>query len=105
MGRNGPSASQPNSANTPMAAEESHLNDALLDRWKYEDETLAQRTDWFLIFHAILLEAFFAAVSPSHLRQLPIALFGFLAGFLWLISRVASDSAGIAAHPHSSKTE
>lgn len=58
-----------------------HQSEILFERWKYEDETLAQRTDWFLIFHAILLEAFFAASTP--VRQLPIALFGIFAGFLW----------------------
>lgn len=54
----------------------------LYERWKYEDETLGQRTDWFLVFHGILVEAFFAAETSPH--RIPVALFGALTSFLWL---------------------
>ncbi len=53
----------------------------LVERWRYEDETLAQRTDWFLVFHAILLEAFFGASTLG--LHLLVATFGVCTGFTW----------------------
>jgi hypothetical protein len=49
----------------------------------YFDEAarLGQRTDWFLIFHGILLEAFFAA--PAGLPRIIVGVLGFLTAYLW----------------------
>jgi hypothetical protein len=49
-----------------------------------EGARLGQRTDWFLIFHAILLEAFFAA----HYRppQAVIGVLGCLTAYLWFMT-------------------
>jgi hypothetical protein len=49
----------------------------------YFDEAarLGQRTDWFLIFHGILLEAFFAA--PAGVSRIIVGILGFLTAYLW----------------------
>lgn len=57
----------------------------VVETFRHEDNALAQRTDWFLIFHAILLEAYFAAVDKKPVyATFAIALFGFTCAFLWL---------------------
>jgi hypothetical protein len=50
------------------------------------DETsrVGQRTDWFLIFHGILLEAFFAA--PVGAAQVFVGILGFLTSYLWFMT-------------------
>jgi hypothetical protein len=52
----------------------------------YFDEAarLGQRTDWFLIFHAILLEAFFAA--PPGIARVIVGTLGLLTSYLWLVT-------------------
>jgi hypothetical protein len=57
-------------------------SELLFERFKYEDEMLGRRTDWFLLFHAILLEAFFTS------EALAVSLFGFITAFVWLSSGV-----------------
>jgi hypothetical protein len=54
----------------------------------YFDEAarVGQRTDWFLIFHGILLEAFFAA--PDHMPKVVVALLGLLTSYLWFMTGV-----------------
>src|SRR4051794_12507044 len=41
-----------------------------------------ERTDWYLIFHAILFEAFFAKDHPSAV----VGSVGFIASFLWVMT-------------------
>ncbi len=52
----------------------------------YFDEAarLGQRTDWFLIFHAILLEAFFSA--HDCLPQVIVGVLGCLTSYLWFMT-------------------
>ncbi len=49
-----------------------------------EGEQINHRIDWFLIFHGILLEAFFASGDKLFLK-LPVALFGLVTAYLWLM--------------------
>lgn len=55
--------------------------EVLYDRYRLEVETISERTDWFLIFHAILLEAWFTS-SP---RSLSVGTVGLLTSYLWLV--------------------
>lgn len=66
--------------------EEDKLSPARLIYDFYVDEgaRLGQRTDWFLIFHAILLEAFFAA--PHGAAQLIVGILGLLTSYLWFMT-------------------
>lgn len=54
----------------------------------YWDELarLAQRTDWFLIFHAILLEAFFSVHEDARTPQLIVGATGCLTSYLWFMT-------------------
>jgi hypothetical protein len=45
---------------------------------------LGQRTDWFLIFHGILLEAFVAA--PEYTARVIVGILGFLTSYLWFMT-------------------
>ena len=49
-----------------------------------EGARLHQRTDWFLIFHGILLEAFFAA--PQGAARFIVGILGFLTSYLWFMT-------------------
>jgi hypothetical protein len=49
-----------------------------------EGARLGQRTDWFLIFHAILLEAFFTA--HDLLPQVIVCVLGCLTSYLWFMT-------------------
>jgi hypothetical protein len=51
--------------------------------FRHEDNALGNRTDFFLIFHAILLEAYFSGDKPPWVA-IAISLFGFTCAFLWL---------------------
>src|SRR5688572_24362775 len=68
----------------------SGLEHAALAQLHREDEAIGLRTDWSLIFHAILIEAFLSAGSHSSNGSLlytspvlPIAAFGTGAAWLW----------------------
>jgi hypothetical protein len=50
----------------------------------HEDTALGTRTDFFLIFHAILLEAYFSAGRRQDWNSLAISVLGFICAFLWL---------------------
>jgi len=54
----------------------------------YFDEAsrLGQRTDWFLIFHAILLEAFFSVHEGAKVPQLIVGATGCLMSYLWFMT-------------------
>src|SRR6476620_4202285 len=49
-----------------------------------EGARLSQRTDWFLIFHAILLEAFFSA--KPEMAQGAIGVVGVVTAYIWLMT-------------------
>ena len=57
-----------------------------------ESARVYHRTDWFLVFHAIMFEAFFAAAprgedqTASAFAQVVVAVVGLLAAFLWFVS-------------------
>ena len=54
----------------------------------YFDEAsrLGQRTDWFLIFHAILLEAFFSIHDGQRIPKLIVGAVGCLTSYLWFMT-------------------
>jgi hypothetical protein len=52
----------------------------------HEAENLHNRVDWFLIFHAILLEAFFAA--RYGFQQLIVGLLGCIVAYVWLVAGI-----------------
>ncbi|MBI5885820.1 MAG: hypothetical protein HZB85_04470 [Deltaproteobacteria bacterium] len=56
----------------------------IFDLFLHEDDRISQRTDWFLISHAILFEAF-ASVAKDH-HRFAIGLFGLVVGWLWLMN-------------------
>jgi hypothetical protein len=59
----------------------------LFDFYLEEGSRLHQRTDWFLIFHAILLEAYFS----DHLlarTQMVVGSLGFVISYLWLVTGI-----------------
>jgi len=56
----------------------------IFDLFLHEDDRISQRTDWFLISHAILFEAF-TSVSKDH-HRLAIGLFGLVVSWLWLMN-------------------
>jgi len=63
-------------------------------RWFWhEGDNLNQRTDWFLIFHAILMEAYLAAGGDHGLpsRGLEIGLLGLVTSALWLAIGVRNE--------------
>lgn len=55
----------------------------IFDFFKEEADRLDKRTDWFLIFHAILFEAFFSARDRGF-SYVAVGLFGLFTAFLWL---------------------
>jgi len=56
----------------------------IFDLFLHEDDRISQRTDWFLISHAILFEAF-ASVTKGH-HRFAIGLFGLVVSWLWLMN-------------------
>lgn len=57
------------------------------DFFMVEASRTHERTDWFFIFHAILLEAFFAA-DHSTIPKLLVASLGVLTAYLWLMTGI-----------------
>jgi hypothetical protein len=68
-----------------MVAEKPTTQGLLYDFFVDEASRLGQRTDWFLIFHAILLEAFVGTEKLSVARTLT-ALLGTVTAYLWFMS-------------------
>lgn len=56
----------------------------IFDLFLHEDDRISQRTDWFLIFNAILFEAFNAASKEHH--RFALGLFGLVVSWLWLMN-------------------
>ena len=56
----------------------------IYDNYFFETERMSQRTDWFLIFHAILLEAFFSIKRNDPPSILTVGSLGLLLSCLWL---------------------
>lgn len=56
----------------------------------HEDRTLNQRTDWLLVFHAIMFEAFFQAASYGRVASVVTSAFGLISAFAWV--RVAGQN-------------
>jgi uncharacterized protein (DUF983 family) len=48
----------------------------------HEDDAFHDRTDWFLVGHGILFEAFFSARDKG--LSLPVWLFGLVSAWIWL---------------------
>jgi hypothetical protein len=72
-----------------MAGEEPGPRGLIYDFFQEEGARLGQRTDWFLIFHAILLEAFFNVQDhdANHSwSQLVVGVLGFLVSYLWFVT-------------------
>jgi len=85
-----PLATQPTAAEplkiTPDASDvpkvKQKLRKYIAKAYFREGDSISERTDWSLIFHAILLEAFVAS-KDQHI-QTSIGIFGLLLGLLWL---------------------
>jgi hypothetical protein len=56
----------------------------------HEADRMNQRTDWFLIFHAILMEAFFSIKKSDPASILVVGSVGLLLSCLWLLSGLRS---------------
>jgi hypothetical protein len=76
-----------------MAGEKPTREGLIYDFFVDEASRLGQRTDWFLIFHAILLEAFLSATEKAgaptpdnHPHVIVIGILGFLTAYLWFMS-------------------
>ena len=75
-----------------MAGETPTPQGLLYDFFVDEAARLGQRTDWFLIFHAILFEAFFsvpnASLQPAaaEISQMIVAVIGCLTSYLWFMT-------------------
>lgn len=67
-----------------MPSEKLTVEGLMYDWFTDEASRLAQRTDWFLIAHAILLEAFFS-VNNHHLSAIVVGCIGVLTAYLWLM--------------------
>lgn len=59
----------------------------LLDFYIDEGVRLHQRTDWFLIFHAILLEAYLSEHSSGRI-QMVVGCVGLVLSYLWLVTGI-----------------
>ncbi|HEY3132510.1 MAG TPA: hypothetical protein VGL91_23870 [Acidobacteriota bacterium] len=68
--------------------DEPSIGQVIFDLAKHEDDTFGQRTDWLLIFHAILLEAFFFSTPSFPTGAGAVSLFGLLTGYLWLVTGI-----------------
>jgi hypothetical protein len=55
------------------------------DSYFHESDRISSRTDWFLIFHAILFEAFFS-IHHSISQIVTVGLVGFLCSFVWWVN-------------------
>lgn len=66
------------------ASDESSKRRMIFDLFLHEDDRISQRTDWFLISHAILFEAFISVSNERH--RLALGLFGLTASWLWLMN-------------------
>lgn len=71
----------------PLPEDDLSARRVVYDFFMEEASRTHQRTDWFLIFHAILLEAFFAA-KPLCLAASIVGLIGVLTAYLWLMTGV-----------------
>src|ERR1700722_4199947 len=63
----------------------------LNDHYFHEADRMNQRTDWFLIFHAILMEAFFSVDKNDMNSIIVVGSLGFLLSVLWMISGIRSN--------------
>jgi hypothetical protein len=72
----------------PSAAPPAEPETAVERLFFHEDRTLNQRTDWLLVFHSIMFEAFFQAASYGRLASVATSGFGLLSALAW--ARVAA---------------
>jgi hypothetical protein len=56
----------------------------IYDNYFFESERMSHRTDWFLIFHSILLEAFFSINKCDTSSILTVGSLGVLLSIVWL---------------------
>src|SRR5208337_825599 len=68
-------------------ADDLSASKVLLDFYMDEGARMHQRTDWFLIFHAILLEAFLSEKSNGWV-QMVVGSIGVVMSFLWLMTGI-----------------
>jgi hypothetical protein len=63
------------------------MENRLFELFNHEDTQIAHRTDWFLVFNAILFEAFISAADSESVTvvgfALPIGAFGLVSAFVW----------------------
>lgn len=57
----------------------------IYDSYFHESDRISSRTDWFLIFHAILFESFFA-INHSTARIIIIGTVGILCSLIWWVN-------------------
>ncbi|MBI5562671.1 MAG: hypothetical protein HY894_07475 [Deltaproteobacteria bacterium] len=77
----------PPDTQTPQkAADEFSKRRMIFDLFLHEDDRISQRTDWFLIFNAILFEAFHAVTRDS--QQFALGLFGLIVSWVWLMNGI-----------------
>jgi hypothetical protein len=60
----------------------------LHDHYFHEADRMNQRTDWFLIFHAILMEAFFSIHRHETSSIIAVGSLGLVLSCLWMISGI-----------------
>lgn len=65
-------------------SDESSKRRMIFDLFLHEDDRISQRTDWFLISHAILFEAFISVSNERY--RLALGLFGLVVSWLWLMN-------------------
>jgi hypothetical protein len=77
--------------------EKKELREYVSKTFFHELDRVASRTDWFLIFHAILFEAFFACKESIKVgagdNDIPLAIVGFigiLTSYIWLMNGIRS---------------
>lgn len=67
------------------------LREYVKETFFHELDRVSNRTDWFLIFHAILFEAFFACKEKDEYGYIPMAvigLIGILMSYIWLMNGI-----------------
>ena len=67
-------------------AKEPFARRLLFDFFIHEAENIHNRVDWFLIFHAILFEAFLNAHYSVH--RITLGTLGCLVSYVWLIAGI-----------------
>lgn len=86
MPNNGPQSQDELQRDKPAGKPEPSQEQMFLDVFMKEIDRLDTRTDWFLIFHAILLEAYATAKDVNPLSQVLVGILGFVTATLWFFA-------------------